>query len=658
LLLLVKSRGQFSKENCPLLTEGEMDTKDILSEVKVLINKSEVIKSIEGAKKVEKKATAALTKEQIEKLEANGNSAADWKKIKVAKGIDISRIRRCYFSGEVTIGKLSGNIDVEGEHRGSPLPCGIYNSIVIDCHIGDGVLIQDVKTLSNYIVSDGAALFNCGVISAKDENTFGNGSELPIAIETGGREVKAYAEITIEVAAKVASSRADKDFIKAYSEAVDKYIAKIKSDKGIIEEGVAIRNTKKVLNTYVGPHAVIDGAETVINSMILSSKEEETEISDGAYVKDSLVQWGSEVTSMAIVVNSVLTEHSHVERHGKVTDSIIGANTGVAEGEVTACLVGPFVGFHHQSLLIAAFWPEGKGNVGYGANVGSNHTSKAPDQELWPGEGTFFGLGVNIKFPSDFSKAPYSIIATAVNALPQKVTFPFSLINSPAERIDGVSPAYNEIMPGWVLSDNIFTIRRNEGKYRKRNKAKRAKIEFEVFRPDIVDMMIDSRKRLESPKQPKKVYTDKDINGIGKNYMMEESRKAGIEAYTFYVRYYALLGLKKRLEATHERGQFSKRELSPILTKKSDNPRWEHERLILNQELPGNTVEDNLKLLISMQEKIAKDVQVSKEKDDVRGARIINDYPEAHAPASEDSFVKQTHQETAQLKKEIEALLK
>jgi len=629
-----------------------MTTKDVLSELKGLITSayggnSAIIHSIQEAKKIEEKATVALTKEQIEKLESNGNSAADWKKIKVAKGIDISRIRRCYFSGEVTVGKLSGDIEAAD---GVKVPSGIYNSIVVNSNIGDNVLIQDVKTLSNYIVLDSAVLFNCGVISAKDENTFGNGSELPIAIETGGREVKAYAEITIEVAAKVASSRADKVFLKDYSDAVDKYIAKIKNDKGIIGKGAIVRNTKKVLDTYVGPHAVIDSAETVINSMILSSEEEETEISDGAYVKNSLIQWGSEVTSMAIVANSVLTEHSHVERHGKVTDSIIGANTGVAEGEVTACLVGPFVGFHHQSLLIAAFWPEGKGNVGYGANVGSNHTSKAPDQELWPGEGTFFGLGVNIKFPSDFSKAPYSIIATAVNALPQKVAFPFSLINSPADRVDGVSPAYNEIMPGWVLSDNIFTIRRNEGKYKKRNKAKRAKIEFEVFRPEIVDMMIDSRKRLEAVKQPKKVYTDKDINGIGKNYMLEESRKAGIEAYTFYIRYYALMGLKKCLEAS--------KKAKDILTKKSDNPRWEHERSILNQELPNNSAEDNLKLLISMQEKIAKDVQVSKEKDDVRGARIINDYPEAHAPASEDSFVKQTHQETAQLKKEIEALLK
>ncbi|MCX5715588.1 MAG: DUF4954 family protein [Candidatus Omnitrophica bacterium] len=636
-----------------------MDSKEVLAELNGLINKSEVIKKVKEASKVAKKATISLTKAQMDELRSNSNCAADWKAIKIAKETDLSRIRGCYFSGEVTIGKLSGDVEVSKDVK---LPSGIYNSVIVDSNIGDNVLIQDVKTLSNYIVDDGAILFNCGIISAGKENTFGNGAELPIAIETGGREVKTYAEITIEVAAKIASSRADKELLKSYSDAADKYIAQIKRAKGIIEEGARVKNTNKVVDSYVGPHALIDGAILVKNAMILSNKEEETEISDGAYVKNSIVQWGCEVTSMAIVANSVLVEHSHVERHGKVTDSIIGANTGIAEGEVTACLVGPFVGFHHQSLLIAAFWPEGKGNIGYGANVGSNHTSKAPDQELWPGEGIFFGLGVNIKFPSDFTKAPYTIIATAVNALPQKVTFPFSLINSPAERINGVSPAYNEIMPAWVLSDNIFTIRRNEGKYRKRNKAKRAKIEFEVFRPEIVNMMLDARKKLQDVKEKKAVYTDKDIKGIGKNYMTEESRAAGIEAYAFYIKYYALMGLKKHLEGVRHSPQRKAEAVSDtckdILTKKTDDSRWEHERNILNRELPNNGVEESLRLLIAMQEKIANDVQVSKEKDDIRGSRIIPDYPQAHAPAAEDGFVKQTHAETLQLKNEIEALLK
>ena len=91
----------------------------------------------------------------------------------------------------------------------------------------------------------------------------------------------------------------------------------------------------------------------------------------------------------------------------KLTDDSGRLLAEMAGGEVAASLLGPFVSFHHQALLIATLWPEGKGNVAYGANVGSNHTSKAPDQEFWPGEGMFLGLGVNIKFPADFSRAPY-----------------------------------------------------------------------------------------------------------------------------------------------------------------------------------------------------------------------------------------------------------
>src|SRR5947207_6024828 len=145
---------------------------------------------------------------------------------------------------------------------------------------------------------------------------------------------------------------------------------------------------------------------------------------------------------MAVVDRSVLTEHSHAERHGKVTASIIGPNSGVGGGEVTASLVGPFVGFHHQALLIAATWPDGKGNVAAGACVGSNHTSRAPDQEFRPGEGAFFGLGVNIKYPSDFSRSPYLVVACAVTTSPQVVAFPFALIRPVSGQ--GKPPGHNQ----------------------------------------------------------------------------------------------------------------------------------------------------------------------------------------------------------------------
>src|SRR5262249_61253794 len=142
-------------------------------------------------------------------------------------------------------------------------------------------------------------------------------------------------------------------------------------------------------------------------------------VASGAAVTRSVLQWGAAAETMAILDRAVLTEHAHAERHGKVSASVLGPNTGVAEGEVTASLVGPFVGFHHQALLIAALWPEGRGNVSYGACVGSNHTSRAPDQEALLGEGTFLGLGVNVKYPLDLSRSPYSVVACGVTLAPQ-----------------------------------------------------------------------------------------------------------------------------------------------------------------------------------------------------------------------------------------------
>src|SRR5438128_9420533 len=111
---------------------------------------------------------------------------------------------------------------------------------------------------------------------------------------------------------------------------------------------------------------------------------------------------------------------------------------------------------------MATMCQEGRVNVAYDANIGSNHTSKAPDQEFRPGEGAFLGLGVNVKFPADFSRAPYTILACGVTTLPQKLMFPFALINIPSTNYPGISLAYNEITPAWLLTDSLYTLKRNE----------------------------------------------------------------------------------------------------------------------------------------------------------------------------------------------------
>ena len=175
------------------------------------------------------------------------------------------------------------------------------------------------------------------------------------------------------------------------------------------------------------------------------------------------------------------------------------------------------------------------------------------------------------------------------------------------------------------------------------------------LRPDIVDLMLGARARLEAVSQPKELYTDKDIPGLGKNYMLERSRLKAIDTYTFYLRYYALLGLRREVArlVTEKKTPAARR----LLTTRTHQARWEHERHILTQELPQGDVRGNLELLLEYQRKIGADVQESKRKDDLRGARVIDDYTEAHTLAEDDPFVKQTWAETKALEAEVKKLL-
>ena len=440
----------------------------------------------------------SLTQEEIELLELKGNLCGDWSLVRVKNDINLNLIVGCRFSGTVYLGTTGD--------RGCAFYCSLENAA-----IEDNVQLEH-STVMNYIVRSNAAIIRCAEISCAPEAIFGNGVEIPIAIETGGREVLTFAELNVAVAERIAGHRGDRDHLDAYSALIEAYVDRVRSDRGIIGNGASVRDTR-IQDAYIGPHAEIDNATLVRNCTVLSGVEEPAMVSHGSYVTDSIVQWGCEVTSLAIVDSSVLTEHSHVERHGKVTQTIVGPNTGVAEGEVTASLLGPFVGFHHQSLLIAAFWPEGKGNIAHGANIGSNHPSRAPDQEIRPGEGLFIGLDTHIKFPSDFTQAPYTLLAAGVLGLPQRLEFPFSLVTVRYENIEGISPAFMEIRPGWVLSDHE----------------------------------IGARARLAAV-SGQNLYTVEDIPGLGKNYLREEFRLKGIDAYSFYIGHYALKGLKARLE--------------------------------------------------------------------------------------------------------------
>jgi hypothetical protein len=593
----------------------------------------------------------ALADREIAELVRAGNHADDWSIIHVADGFDTRRVRNSTFQGTVLLGRFIGKVRVEG---GLEVPTGIYNSTVADCVIGSEALIRDVKLLLRYTVRHCAVLWNCGSIACTGRTTFGNGQSLPLGIESGGRNVPVYAEITIPVATMQAVGTTRRATQQRYDSIITDYLTQAESDRGIIERGAVVRNTPMLHNAYVGPHAVIDGATSVQECTLLSNIQEPAQISGGAIVRSSLLQWGSKVTDLAVVERSVLTEHSEVECQAHVIDSILGPNTVIGTGEVAASLVGPLVRLHHQSLLTAALWPDGRGNIGQGADIGANHTSRAPDQECWLPEGIFIGLGVELKYPVNLTRSPYSILATGVTLVPQRIAFPYSLIRTPADRWPGVSPDANQLVPAWVLAQNLYALHRNLAKFRVRNRARRHRIDITLFSPKRIDLMRDACARLQAVGRIQDLYTSREVPGLGKNVLEEQHRRQAVLTYQFFIRYYALEGL---VEQTHKWLSGRPEPVDRLLSTPTTEPRWEHQRQLLAGELEVREVAAGLREFASMSERVALDVERSRRKDEERGREILDDYVEVHGSVAQDPFVQQTWAETRQQQQRVEQLL-
>ncbi|MCK5131607.1 MAG: DUF4954 family protein [Candidatus Sabulitectum sp.] len=446
------------------------------------------------------KQAVPVSDNQIVRLKAQGCSSDNWSLVMFTPQSDFSLVGNCCFLGELHI----------------HIPEGILSDTIFEnCEIEGPLTARSNRKITSMTLLPGSVVEYCGTIHWNSipgtMDAFINAG-----VETGERKVPIIPHFDHNDVAFLGSA----------------------AGRGAVEECILLRNEiRDKLRGVIGRDAVVSHCSCIQNSLILDKGRVSNATAvrgsilmngasagDGALVRNSVLQWNSSVDSFAIVENSIVGECAVVERHGKLTDSFLGADSVLGEGEVTASVVGPLTGIHHQSLLIAAMWPGGRGNIGYGANIGSNHTSRLPDQEIKPGTGQFFGLSTSVKFPADFSRSPFTIIATGLTTLPQRVSFPFSLITLPHKRPQNVPDGWCRLIPGWMLSENLYSVLRNSWKYKNRLRAVRTTVDTSVFSEEVLEQVRDAKERLEQ-------HSGSSIPGVGKNFVTEEDRLKGIEVY-------------------------------------------------------------------------------------------------------------------------------
>ena len=542
-------------------------------------------------------------------LERAGNSCSDYSGVRVTPRTDLSLIRNCRLRPPVSIDLEAGRLEIDGE----VFDAGIRDCTLDSCTVSGRVHLSEVGLLKGMTVMGPSAVVRCGRVCADQDGDFGMEAALELGLETDGRQLPLVPTLTPDLALHLTSERgqAMRRRLDAHLEAMRLSLSPLGA---IIGPGCLLRDTPAVTGCFLSGSATVDAAAGVRESFLMGADDRRTRIADGALVRRSALQWGARVDSMAVVERSLVGECSTVERHGKLTGSLLGPDSSLGEGEITASLTGPFTAMHHQSLLIAARWPLGQGNVGYGANVGSNHTSRAPDQGIECGQGVFFGLGCSVKFPCSLERAPFSIIATGVTTLPQRLEMPFSLICSRTGDYPGVSPALNEIRPGWVLAGNLYALWRSMTKYRSRRRSVHTGGAAPVLSLRNAEMVEKAMSMLE------KVEGDgpwTDLPGIGKNILTDGARREGVEAYALFLQWYALQSFAAALRRLEDPDRALAEMSGP-------------DRGMLQRHAGCAGPAQAAGRYLEVMEELVRRVRDSRSKDSVRGSRVSSEYQWAH----------------------------
>lgn len=364
-----------------------------------------------------------LSEEEIVCLIKNGCRADNWNNILVKEGFSAEHISNTYFSGEIKLGCFGSKSSGHGK---MVIYSGISNAKLHNCIIDDDVYICGVANcIANYKISQGVHIENVNRIICEGESSFGNGTEVSVLNETGGRDVPIYDRMSAHLAYMLAMYRYRPEMIRNIREMIHGYSSEKKSDMGYIGKYARIYNTSEIMNVHVGEHSVIDGASRLQNGTLVGSVEDHVHVGNNVIAEDFIMCSGANVGDGALLKHVLVGQGSYLSRLFSAHDSLFFANCACENGEAASVFGGPYtVTMHKSSLLIAGMFSFL--NAGSGSNQ-SNHMYKlgpihqgviergskttSDSYILWPAKVGAFSLvmGRHVSHP-DTSKLPFSYL--------------------------------------------------------------------------------------------------------------------------------------------------------------------------------------------------------------------------------------------------------
>lgn len=313
-----------------------------------------------------------INKEEIAVLEHQRCRCDNWEDVMVHPRFNPKYVKQTSLSGKVYLPLFEKELVFPG---GITKKSGIYNARLHNVKVGDNSCIENIHNyIANYNIGKGCIIENVDRIVTDKFSSFGNGTEVSVLNESGGREVPINDKLTAQFAYIMALYRHRKELICKMKELVGFYSKKHSSATGEIGDYVTIMNTGLVQCVKIGSHTTIEGAQLLSNGSINSNSHDPVYIGHGVYCKDFIISSGTSIDSGTTIEKCFIGQSTILCRNYSAEHSLFFSNCHGQNGEAASIFAGPYTVSHHKStLLIAGLFSFM--NAGSGSNQ-SNHMYK------------------------------------------------------------------------------------------------------------------------------------------------------------------------------------------------------------------------------------------------------------------------------------------
>lgn len=314
----------------------------------------------------------SLQPDEIIRLQNQGCTADDWSLIQVHPDFNPDFIRHTRFIGHNTIGLFEKTICTE---ECLCMHSGIDGATLCECKVGNNCLIyHNTGYIANYHIEHDCILIDTGIIRSKKDATFGQGCTLSVLSETGGRDLVIHDQLSSQEAYLEVFYRHDAALIQRLQDIAQSYVTSHKQSWGTIGSGSKIIRCGLLEDVKTGSCSHISGAARLVNGTICSEPDAPTTIGEGVICKDFIIQSGCHITDNCMITRCYIGQASIIAHGFTASDSFIGCNCQLENGEACAIFAGPYTVSHHKStLLIGGYYSFF--NAGSGSNQ-SNHMYK------------------------------------------------------------------------------------------------------------------------------------------------------------------------------------------------------------------------------------------------------------------------------------------